>query len=172
VWLASLLGNLAGSVTFAAMGHAGGTLRAGAGAPGEALVATIVQAKNAATGPELFWRSVLCNLLVCLALWMAARASGDAAKLVVLWWGLLAFIASGFEHSVANMTIFSLGALAGSATWADLLRNLAWTVPGNVVGGGLLVGLAYAWLAAPAAPAPAPTAEPSPALATLGDRPA
>jgi len=173
VWLASLIGNLAGSVAFAAVVHAGGTLRAGAGAPGEALVASIVEAKDAATGPQLFWRSVLCNLLVCLALWMAARASGDAAKLVVLWWGLLAFIASGFEHSVANMTIFSLGALAGSATWADLLRNLAWTVPGNVVGGGLLVGLVYAWLAGTPAPAPAPSPAPeatraAPAAAARG----
>lgn len=172
VWMASLIGNLAGSVAFAALVHAGGTLGAGAGAPGEALVASIVDAKNAATGPELFWRSVLCNLLVCLALWMAARARGDAAKLIVLWWGLLAFIASGFEHSVANMTIFSLGALAGSAAWLDLLRNLAWTVPGNVVGGGLLVGLAYAWLAAPTAPVTAPAGEPSPTLAAVGDQPA
>jgi len=172
VWMASLIGNLAGSVAFAALVHAGGTLGAGAGAPGEALVASIIDAKNAATGPELFWRSVLCNLLVCLALWMAARARGDAAKLIVLWWGLLAFIASGFEHSVANMTIFSLGALAGSAAWLDLLRNLAWTVPGNVVGGGLLVGLAYAWLAAPTAPVTAPAGEPSPTLAAVGDQPA
>ncbi|MGV1010330.1 MAG: formate/nitrite transporter family protein, partial [Dermatophilaceae bacterium] len=92
----------------------------------------------------------LCNLLVCLALWMAARTRSDGAKLAVLWWGLLAFIAAGFEHSVANMTTFALGVFQGSASWADLAYNLAWTVPGNLVGGGLIVGLGYAWLGRPA----------------------
>ena len=75
---------------------------------------SIVTAKDAATGPQLFWRSVLCNALVCLALWMAARTRSDAAKLVVLWWALLAFIASGFEHSIANATTFALAAFDGS----------------------------------------------------------
>jgi formate/nitrite transporter FocA (FNT family) len=127
----------------------GGTLSGGAS--GE-LLANIADGKAALSGTELFLRSVLCNFLVCLALWMAARTTNDAAKLGVLWWALLAFIASGFEHSVANMTIFGLAALEGSATWLELARNLLWTVPGNIVGGGLLVGVAYSWLngAAPA----------------------
>lgn len=142
VWAASLVGNLVGSLAFAALVHGGGSL-AGASA---ALVDAITDAKHALSGPQLFWRSVLCNLLVCLALWMAGRTRSDVAKLVVLWWALLAFIASGFEHSVANMTVFGLGILDGTATWGELARNLLWTVPGNVVGGGVLVGLGYAWL--------------------------
>ena len=168
VWGASLVGNLVGSIAFAAMVNAGGTLSAGATAgnmgPGEALIAGAVASKNAATGPQLFWRSVLCNALVCLALWMAGRTRSDAAKLVVLWWALMAFIASGFEHSVANMTVFGLGIFQGNAAWGDLWRNLAWTVPGNIVGGGILVGLAYAWVGRPAVPvtvAPEPIPEPA-----------
>ncbi len=167
VWVASLVGNLVGSIGFAALVHAGGTLGLGGPSgkpgPGEAMIASIVSGKNAATGSQLFWRSVLCNLLVCLALWMAGRTRSDTAKLVVLWWALLAFIGSGFEHSVANMTIFALGVFEGSAGWGDLARNLAWTVPGNVVGGGFLVGLVYAWLGRPAQPvtaAPEPIPEP------------
>ena len=78
---------------------------------------------------------------------MASRTRSDGAKLAVLWWALLAFIASGFEHSIANMTLFSLGVFEGSATWGQLARNLSWTVPGNMIGGGILVGLAYAWIA-------------------------
>ena len=81
---------------------------------------------------------------------MAARATSDGAKLAVLWWALLAFIASGFEHSIANATLFALGIFDGAADWSMLARNLAITVPGNVVGGGLLVGVAYSWLARPA----------------------
>ena len=168
VWVASLVGNLVGSIGFAALVHAGGTLALGGPAgkpgPGEAMVASIVKAKNAATGPQLFWRSVLCNLLVCLALWMAGRTRSDTAKLAVMWWALFAFIASGFEHSVANMTIFGLGVFEGTATWSNLARNLLWTVPGNIVGGGILVGLAYSWIGRPAQPvtaSPEPIPEPA-----------
>jgi len=168
VWAASLVGNLAGSLAFAALVNAGGTLVAGGApgnvGPGQALVDSLIKAKNAATGPQLFWRSVLCNMLVCLALWMAARATSDGAKLAVLWWALLAFIGSGFEHSVANMTLFGVGIFHGSAAWGDLWRNLAFTVPGNIVGGGLIVGLGYAWLGRPA---PAAAAAPAPVDAEL-----
>lgn len=168
VWGMSLVGNLVGSVAFAALVHAGGSLAAGKGAAAGYL-ATVAGNKSAAAGGQLFFRAVLCNMLVCLALWMAARAKSDAAKLVVIWWALLAFIASGFEHSVANMTVFSLAALAGDATWGDLFRNLVWTVPGNVVGGGILVGLAYSWIGRPSprtVPAAAgPTSSPAPPVA-------
>ncbi len=179
VWVASLVGNLVGSVAFAALVHAGGTLGLGGQpdkpGPGQAMIASIVSAKNATTGSQLFWRSVLCNLLVCLGLWMAARTRSDTAKLVVLWWALLAFIGSGFEHSVANMTIFALGAFQGSGDWGDLGHNLAWTVPGNLVGGGILVGLAYAWMGRPAqpvtaAPEPIPEPEVDAPLAQLAQR--
>src|SRR5205823_11068356 len=99
VWIASLVGNFAGSFAFAALVHGAGTLGAGAApgkpAPGLAMVASLVKTKDLASDGQLFWRSVLCNMLVCLALWMAARTKSDAAKLVVLWWALLAFIASG-----------------------------------------------------------------------------
>ena len=98
---------------------------------------------------------MLCNTLVCLGLWMASRTRSDAAKLAVLWWALLAFIASGFEHSVANMTTFSLAAFEGTGTWAMLGRNLLWTVPGNLVGGAVLVGAVYAYLGRPASSAAA-----------------
>jgi nitrite transporter NirC len=166
IWMASLVGNLGGSMVFAALVHAGGTLTTGATAgkpgPADALVASLARAKVSATGPQLFWRAVLCNMLVCLALWMAARTRSDTAKLGVLWWALLAFIASGFEHSVANMTLLSLAAFSHAATWPDLCRNLLWTVPGNVVGGGLIVGAGYSWLAG--RPATAEEVPPAPAM--------
>ena len=146
VWVASLSGNIAGSIAFAAVVHGGGTLDAG---PGAKLVTAMVDGKVVAAGGQLFWRAVLCNMLVCLALWMASRADSDIARTMVLWWGLLAFIGSGFEHSIANATLFGLAIFEGSATAGDLARNLLYTVPGNVVGGGLLVGLGYSWLTGP-----------------------
>jgi nitrite transporter NirC len=156
VWGASLVGNFIGSLGLAAIVHAGG-LTTG---PFAEAVAGIAAAKDGLTGGQLFARAVLCNALVCLAIWMATRAASDSAKLVVLWWALLAFIASGFEHSVANMTTLSLAALSGSADWSVLARNLAWTIPGNIVGGGLVIGLAYGWLGTPSrATAPVPVDE-------------
>jgi nitrite transporter NirC len=150
VWGMSLVGNLVGSVGFAGLVNASGILTTG-GLPGKPTPFTtalggMATAKHGLTGGQLFFRALLCNLLVCLALWMAARAASDGAKLVVLWWGLLAFISSGFEHSIANMTTLSLAALVGVGSWGDLARNLVFTVPGNIVGGGVFVGLAYGWL--------------------------
>lgn len=153
VWAASLVGNFVGSIGFAALVDATGVVTAG----GTSAVPTVFQqalagisdGKDGLTGGQLFFRAVLCNFLVCLALWMAARATSDAAKLLCLWWALLAFVASGFEHSIANMTVLGLGALTGAADWGMLFRNLVWTIPGNIVGGGLLVGLAYGWIGTP-----------------------
>jgi nitrite transporter len=149
VWIASLVGNLIGSVGLAAMVNAGGTLGVGAAngkaSPANALVGSILSGKIGAAGPQLFWRAVLCNMLVCLALWTAARTRSDGAKLVLIWWCLLAFVGAGLEHSVANMTLFALAIFSHSASWADLWRNLAWTVPGNIVGGGVVIGLGYAF---------------------------
>jgi len=166
VWVVSLVGNVVGSIALAAMVSGGGTLAAG---PAAALVKSVVTAKDSATGPQLFWRAVLCNMLVCLALWMAARANTDGAKLAVLWWALLAFIGSGFEHSIANVTVFALGVFQGVADWSMLVRNLLWTVPGNVVGGGVLVGLLYGWAARPAPVRPAVSAATTLEVMTASD---
>jgi nitrite transporter NirC len=148
--VASLVGNFVGSVAFSAMVHASGALAAGSKgttpAPAAAMIASLAHGKIATPGGQLFWRAVLCNMLVCLAMWMAARTRSDSAKLVVLFWGLFAFVTAGFEHSIANMTVFSLAVFQGNAHWSDLARNLLYTVPGNIVGGALLVAMPYVWV--------------------------
>jgi nitrite transporter len=171
--VASLIGNFVGSVAFAAAVHWSGVLDtapAGKKPAGEAMITTLVTNKMHATDGQLFWRALLCNALVCLGLWMATRTRSDGAKLAVLFWALLAFIASGFEHSVANMTIFSLAIFNNAAGWSDLGHNLLLTVPGNIVGGALVVGLPYAFAArstpVPAASRPTPVVAREPA-ATL-----
>jgi nitrite transporter NirC len=142
-WALSLVGNLAGAFAFGAMVHASGV----ASSPSaRAMLAEMVHGKAALSGGQLFWRGVLCNMLVCLAVWMFSRARGDAAKIFVLWLPVAVFVAVGFEHCVANMAVFSMAVLDGSASFGDLLRNLFYVVPGNIVGGGLLVGAVY-WFA-------------------------
>ena len=75
---------------------------------GQDLIHAVAAKKMTAPGLELFMRAVLCNWLVCLAIWGSARTANDAAKCIIIFWCLFAFIAAGFEHSVANMTLFSV----------------------------------------------------------------
>ncbi|MEU4248468.1 formate/nitrite transporter family protein [Amycolatopsis sp. NPDC026612] len=148
----SFVGNLAGSVLFAWLVHESGILQAGAtpghAAPAAALLAATVKAKVAEPAVMLFFRGVLCNFLVCLAVWMAARTKSDGAKLTLIFWCLLAFIGSGFEHVVANMTVFSLGMFEDvpGATFGAFAVNLVLVGLGNLVGGGVLVGVGYGFL--------------------------
>ncbi|MBE1493840.1 nitrite transporter NirC [Amycolatopsis lexingtonensis] len=165
VIVGSFVGNLAGSVVFAWLVHESGILQAGATpghvAPAAALLASTVKAKAAESGAMLFFRGVLCNFLVCLAVWMAARTKSDGAKLTLIFWCLLAFIGSGFEHVVANMTVFSLGMFEDvpSATFGAFAMNLVLVGLGNLVGGGVLLGAGYGFLGRGT---PAPAAEPRP----------
>lgn len=173
VIVVSFVGNLLGSIVFAWLVHEGGVLSIGATAghpgPGAALLASLIKTKTAESASALFFRGVLCNFLVCLAVWMAARTKSDGAKLALIFWCLLAFVSSGFEHVVANMTTFSLGLMDGvpGATIGAFGHNLLFVGLGNLVGGGLLVGAAYALMGNRSRPAaaPAPAAE---ELATTG----
>ena len=97
----------------------------------------------------IFTKGILCNWLVCLAVWMTARTTSDAAKCVLIFWCLLAFIASGYEHSVANMTGLSIGVLGGGDPTVNLAgwgHNLLWSTLGNATAGVFFMGAAY-WYA-------------------------
>jgi nitrite transporter NirC len=145
VLLAVLAGNLIGSMVFAGIVHASGVVRPDT-AGGEALAAMIAH-KAEATDGELFARGIGCNLLVCLAVWCAARLESEGARITAIFACVMVFITSGFEHVVANMTTFSLGLFGAlpHATVAEFARNVLWVGLGNLVGGALLVGAAYAY---------------------------
>jgi nitrite transporter NirC len=157
-WSMTWLGNLAGAlglVALFALGGGGGLL-----ASPETLVMKVAAAKMNAPALSLFSRAILCNWLVCLALWMSARVNSDSAKCIVIFWCLLAFIACGFEHSVANMTLLGLS-LAGnhpeSVSLAGFGWNLLWVTLGNAVGGAVFVAGAY-YVSTYGFPVPAPAA--------------
>jgi len=97
----------------------------------------------------IFAKGVLCNWLVCLAVWTSARTNNDAAKCILIFWCLFAFIASGYEHSVANMTGLSIGVMGGgdpTVNIAGWIHNLLWATLGNATSGMLFMGAAY-WYA-------------------------
>lgn len=149
VWAASWTANLAGSAFLGGLFVlGGGGLVLGAG--GQSLIHEVAAAKMAAPASELFARGVLCNWLVCLAIWCSARTGNDAAKCIIIFWCLFAFIAAGFEHSVANMTVFAVALLAEhpeGVTALGAARNLVWVTLGNAFSGAAMMGGAY-WLAA------------------------
>ncbi|MFF4755021.1 formate/nitrite transporter family protein [Streptomyces sp. NPDC002514] len=148
----SFVGNLIGSVLFAWLVYGSGVIEAGATpghpAPALALLTSLIKTKTAESGAALFFRGVLCNFLVCLAVWMAARTKSDGAKLMLIFWAILAFVASGFEHVVANMTYFALGMFehVPGATASAFAQDLGLVGLGNLVGGCLLVGAVYGFM--------------------------
>lgn len=101
-------------------------------------IANAAVAKVTADPGMLFARGILCNILVCLAVFAGYRTKSDAAKLIMIFWCLLAFFTTGFEHSVANMTLLNLAFLNGSITGLQMAYNLAFVTLGNLVGGCLL----------------------------------
>ncbi|KAA1011121.1 nitrite transporter NirC [Paraburkholderia panacisoli] len=146
VWVVCWIGNLIGAVLLAAILHAagGGVLLT----DGSEVFFKVVEAKMAAPGLQLFAKGLLCNWLVCLAIWMAARTNSDGAKLGLIFWPVFAFVASGFEHSVANMFVFALALISehpANITFAGAVHNEIFVTLGNLAGGGIFLGLGY-WL--------------------------
>lgn len=158
VWGWSWLGNLAGSGLLAVLAVAAGTFD---GTP--ALVLDVAGSKMTADPTTLFAKAILCNWLVVLAVWSSIKVDNEVARLAMIWWCLLAFIGSGYEHSVANMTLLSIANLlpAGSAavSWTGMAYNLTIVTAGNVVSGAIMMGAAY-WFVTDAGTGPAeqPTA--------------
>jgi formate transporter len=145
-WALVYAGNLFGAIGMAVMVHASGVLDMGGGSVGETAIA--ITASKLALGPEqAFVRGVLCNVLVCLAVWMCFAARGVSGKVAVIIPPVTAFVVLGFEHSVANMYLVPVGMLHrdGAIDVVALIGSLLPVTAGNIVGGGVLVALVY-WL--------------------------
>lgn len=113
------------------------------------------------TFSEAFWRGVGCNWLVCLAVWLAVAAKDVGGKILGIFFPIMAFVASGFEHCIANMyfipygiflkndaalteIVAGFGAKADALTWSGfVVNNLVPVTLGNIVGGAIFVGFAY-----------------------------
>lgn len=140
-WVAVYLGNLLGSVAVAFLVVQCGALDGIA----ETAVAAAVTKAALPFGVALL-RGVLCNFLVCLAVWMAFCAQSAGGKVVSLFGPIFLFVLCGFEHSVANMYYIPAGiflAENGEVTWLSLWQNLLPVTLGNMVGGCGLGGILY-----------------------------
>ena len=148
-WLVVLAGNLAGALLASAAMLAAGVASANGGALGEAAIA-VAEGKVALGWGTAFVRGVLCNMLVCLAVWVGHSASSVTDKFFSALLPVMGFMAAGFEHCVANMFFLpyammlqATGVASGSVDLADVLHNLSAATLGNLVGGVVLVGASY-----------------------------
>lgn len=143
LWIFCWLGNLVGSIILAVIFSYTGLLKGDLAS----FTASTAMAKTSLSTVEMFTRAILCNTLVCLATWCSVKMQSESGKLIMVFWCIFAFVTSGFEHSIANMTVFSL-ALINPAEFSisigSCLYNLLIVSVGNMVGGIFLVGLPYA----------------------------
>ncbi|MCC6887719.1 MAG: formate/nitrite transporter family protein [Hyphomicrobiales bacterium] len=158
-WALVYLGNIVGALGTAALVLLAGLHGFYGGAVGETAL-TIAAWKAGLPTVQLFFLAILCNVLVCLAVWMSFAARSTTDKVVVIVPPIAVFVAVGFEHSIANLYLLpyalALKAWAGPEFWsaikpaagatlslAGVVHNILVSTVGNLIGGSLLVGVVY-----------------------------
>lgn len=142
IWIVCFIGNLLGSIIAGYMFYATGL---SAGPVGE-FIAKTSAAKMSIPFLPLLMRGIFCNILVCLATWCGFKLKSESGKLIMIFWCLFAFITSGFEHSVANMTLLTIGLLnpgAASVSIMGYVYNIGVVTIGNMIGGAIFLAVPY-----------------------------
>ena len=105
----------------------------------------IAAAKANLPSMQIFFRAIMCNWLVCLAVWLALAAHDVVGKIFGIFFPIMAFVASGFEHSIANMYFIPMGMVISPETvsWGGMINNLLWATVGNIIGGAGFVAFIY-----------------------------
>lgn len=151
-WLLVGAANFVGAAGLALLVFLSGHTELNGGAVGRTVV-KIALTKQELPPLQAFFRGVLCNVLVCMAVWMAMAGRSVVDKAVAIVFPISAFVAAGFEHSIANMYLMPLAMLiqhagagpegAAAVTVGGMAANLAVVIAGNLIGGSVLVGLTY-----------------------------
>jgi len=138
-WVASYFGNFVGSLILAYLAFKSGTL---GNTPASVAIAT---AKCSLDFDVAFVRGILCNWLVCMAVYMASGCATMVGKMTAVWFPISAFVALGLDHSVANMFIIPLGIMRGAEITIGqmLMKNLIPVTLGNIVGGAIMCMMPY-----------------------------
>lgn len=159
-WFFVYIGNFVGSILIATFLFWGGTWALNGNLAG-ATALKAASSKVSMTFAQAFFRGILCNWLVCMAVWMAMASKDVIGKLFAIYFPIMAFVASGFEHSVANMFFLPYGIFLKSIpkvveatgktlsdfaalNWGTLFtKNLIPVTLGNIIGGAIFVGMVY-----------------------------
>ena len=161
-WVYVYTGNMFGALSIVVLILLSGHYLFGGGVTGLRML-EIAKAKCELGFSQAIALGILCNILVCLAIWLCYSAKSAHGKILAIVFPITAFVAAGFEHSVANMYFVPLGILLkanggpefwdlihgsamqyGTLTWGNFFfRNLIPVTIGNIIGGAVFVGMAY-----------------------------
>ncbi|MZR29513.1 formate/nitrite transporter family protein [Sneathiella litorea] len=145
-WIIVYVGNFIGAIGTAVLVSLSGILSMNDGGVAATAI-SIASTKLSLPWQEAFFRAVLCNTLVCLAVWLCFAAHSVSGKILAIIFPIAAFVSLGFEHSVANMYLIPIAYFEGveAITVSGFLINLFIVTAGNILGGSVLVALVY-WL--------------------------
>lgn len=157
-WVIVYFGNFIGALIVAFLIFNSGLLTTNAGKLGGYAI-KVASYKGGLSFAKAFSSGILCNFIVCLAVWGTYTTKDVTGKILIIWFPIMTFVVSGFEHSVANMYYFSIGILSrldksfveashvlDKINYVDVFHaanNLLPVTLGNIVGGSVFVGLAY-----------------------------
>ena len=154
-WVVVYIANLVGSLLLVLIivGTGVMSMKAGDNTIGNQMVA-VASGKMNLDALSIFCRGIMCNFLVCLAVWMGFAGRTVIDKIVTCMFPVTAFVGMGFEHCVANMFFLPMGCVASAMGYgsvgvlpiAGCFYNIAFATLGNIVGGAIFVGILY-WLA-------------------------
>lgn len=145
-WVACYSGNILGALIFALIYFLTGLAK---DFPTDHFLNGVVDHKIHASFLHLFFKGILCNWLVCLACFLPTRFKEDLSKMVIIFLLVFAFFFSGYEHSIANIAVFTLASIMPhdiAYSFGDVLHNLIPVTLGNIIGGSVGVGVAYYYL--------------------------
>lgn len=161
-WIIIYFSNFLGAIIIAYLIYSSGLLDTNSYKMG-GYALKVAANKGALTFSKALSSGIMCNIVVCLAVWISYAAKDVAGKILAIWFPVMAFVVSGFEHSVANMYYFTIALLAKTngeyaaaynlsqdklahIDFIHIVKNLLPVTLGNIIGGGLFVGLAF-WMA-------------------------
>lgn len=134
-WVGNLIGSLLSVAVFALTGIPSGVT-------GDYFT-TIALGKVTLEPVPLLSRAVLCNILVCLAVWCGTKLKSESGKLIMIFWCIFVFMVCGFEHSIANMSIEGVALVNGGITLGQYVYSVLLATVGNLAGGFLFVAAPY-----------------------------
>ena len=146
MWGTTYAGNLIGALLFAYFIYLTGLF---ASPSVNGFLVSVAEAKMNASTAEVFFRSILCNWLVCMAFYIPMTMKADGAKLFCMVFFVFGFFISGYEHSIANMSTFSIALVGEHPDTISVGKAIANIIPvtiGNMIGGILFMAITYKWL--------------------------
>jgi len=139
LWIVCYIGNWIGAIIISSVFFGTGLV---SGALSDFINAASAEKTNLAFFP-LFFRAALCNTLVCLAIWSSIRCKSESGRLIIIFWCMFAFVTTGFEHCIANMSLLTISLMNGGIDAGAYFYNILTATLGNMTGGILFVALPY-----------------------------